>query len=475
MFVNFWKSRQIRAASPPAKPAPPHVSLNDSRTLSPQSARAASSQDAPPLPVLGDKELLALYRLATVKPLAPGEVLHREDDPLAFWYWVVKGSLQLAWDAVEGSAARVETLEPGGWFAEADLSRPRAVGCRATACSATSVALVDERLLGLIDDRLKLALLGTVHGVDRQRIRQLGEEARQTGQKNAQLIAGLMQASHRTAPDIGRSKLVQALIEKVPRLPDATTTLIAKLVNRRSSTREIVELVKSDPALTAEVLKTVNSSCYRFENKIADVNHAVVLLGYDGIYQMLVVSGVRHCLPDTQTFHQVYETALGVSSIAFVLSQECRQGQPAELATIGLLHQVGLTVIELLKERYPQMLPLIGCLESADMGAALLRAWGLPETVCSSIELQRYPEYTPPAQIDTQVRMPVAILYLSRLCYRLLKGEAVVQMPTLFLQEHLALLDLKAESLQALADETLLPRLRKQRKSLPVVLRQHLN
>ncbi|MEH6826292.1 MAG: cyclic nucleotide-binding domain-containing protein [Motiliproteus sp.] len=162
-----------------------------------------------------------------------------------------------------------------------------------------------------------------------------------------------------------------------------------------------------------------------------------------------------------------YLVIKGEISIAFSLSQESRIGQPAELATIGLLHQIGLTVTELLKQHYPKMIPLIMYLEDTDMGAALLRAWNIPDSVAKTIERQRYPEFAPQAEVDQDVRESVAILYLSQLCYRrIVEGDAA-DLPVLFFDEYQAVLGWSQESLDSIVNNILLPSCR----TSPVVAR----
>ncbi|HEY5717702.1 MAG TPA: HDOD domain-containing protein, partial [Motiliproteus sp.] len=314
------------------------------------------------------------------------------------------------------------------------------------------------------------ALFGKIHKVNTQRIYKLSDENDQAHRKNDKLVTGLISASHKYDPDVAGSELIQSIILKIPRLPVSTSALLGKLMDRRSTTQEIVELVKQDPSLTGSVLKTINSSRFAFAQKISDVNHAVMLLGYDGVYQMVMASGIRKCLPDTPLFQEMYERSLALSSIAFFLSQESRVAQPAELATIGLLHQIGLTVTELLKQHYPKMIPLIMYLEDTDMGAALLRAWNIPNSVAKTIERQRYPEFAPPREIDEDVRKEVAILYLAQLCYRRIMEGDEVELPLLFLEDYLAELNWSQESLDSIVDQILLPKLRKQRKGLPQAL-----
>ena len=479
MLFDFWKRKKAPLETPvtvtaAATTSPSALPLMESPRAANDMEQMAVASGAHAFPTLGEKELLTLFKFSNVRKLEAGEVLYRATDPVDYFYLVIKGTLRIDRPAVGKKKPEPELLHKGSWVTDFNLSDPVPRKCRATAVEASAVMLINNAVLNQLDDRMKLALFGKIHKINTQRIVQLSNDKDQVDQKNGKLVDGLISASHKYDPDVAGSELIQSIIQKIPRLPVSTSALLGKLMDRSSTTQEIVELVKQDPSLTGAVLKTINSSRFNFEQKISDVNHAVMLLGYDGVYQMVMASGFRKCLPDTELFHDMYERSLAISGIAFSLSQEARVGQPAELATIGLLHQIGLTVTELLKQHYPKMIPLIMYLEDTDMGAALLRAWNIPESVAKCIERQRYPEFAPPAEVDPEVREAVAILYLSQLCYRrIIEGEAA-DLPLLFLDEYLAVVNWSQESLDSIVNQILLPKLRKQRKGLPQSLLEHL-
>ena len=55
--------------------------------------------------------------------------------------------------------------------------------------------------------------------------------------------------------------------------------ILAAVRNEETSLKEIGEILATDPSLSAEVLKAINSPFYGLATKITSVSHAVNLLG----------------------------------------------------------------------------------------------------------------------------------------------------------------------------------------------------
>ena len=59
--------------------------------------------------------------------------------------------------------------------------------------------------------------------------------------------------------------------------------MIGLIDNPKTSAREVSQLISTDQALTAKILKLANSAFYGFPREIATVNHAVVVLGFETV------------------------------------------------------------------------------------------------------------------------------------------------------------------------------------------------
>ncbi len=144
------------------------------------------------------------------------------------------------------------------------------------------------------------------------------------------------------------------------------------------------------------------------------------------------------------------------------------------MGTIGLLHDVGNSVILLLKRKHPKLSTLIDMLSYACIGSLLLRKWNVPNTVYKSIEYQCFPEFFPPTEIPDEYRENVAILYIAHLCYEYLKGKEEEELLSAFLDEYIKLLNLPEIPFLQLFNDHIMPTLFKKSNSYPENVRKFL-
>ena len=177
-------------------------------------------------------------------------------------------------------------------------------------------------------------------------------------------------------------------------------------------------------------------------------------------------------MPDTPDFNAIQSHSVAISHIAFALSLTSRTGHPSEVATIGLLHDLGRGVILLLKKQNPSLGILIDSLDHAKLGALLLKEWGMPDILTRSLEFQSYPEFLPPDMIQMEVRNNVAILYLAHLCFNLLTGTSQHTLPDIFMAQYLRLFGWEQLDVSQVVQKHLLPTLTKSIESYPIAFRQ---
>ncbi len=73
----------------------------------------------------------------------------------------------------------------------------------------------------------------------------------------------------------------------IPRLPLVIPQLMRSLKDERTSGAQLARQVAKDPVLLGEVIRVANSPYYRRAHKIASLEQAIVLLGRDGLQQLI--------------------------------------------------------------------------------------------------------------------------------------------------------------------------------------------
>jgi len=471
MLKIFKRKEKALASAPPStaiKTAAEKTQANSSKADIPLKERLQNAESNK------GNELVTLLNIGTTKKLTKGEYLFRAGAAADTAYVVLDGSIEEI-AVSDGEEVSIGRFPNSSWITFADLNGSISRENSARAVEASTVLLIDKHLLNKVGDDILLFIY-----------RQLHQSAiAQTARKETEKIAFSTQTQNLidTLFDIhtkakGRSKdseLAQTVIQKIPKLPIATIGLLNKLMDDSTSTNEVVELVKSDPSLTSILLKILNSAEYSFEEKISDVNHAVSLLGFVGVHQIVMSQSLRKSLPATPAFQKSYIRSLEISHIAFAISQASGIGKPAEMATIGLVHELGNVVIELLRQQNPKLENLVDFFDTSVIGAQLLKTWNLPESIWQTIEYQDFPEFAPPEKISGAPLTAIAVIYLASLCHQRLNKVSETRLPTLFLNDYLSLLNWNGLSLGTVLGDKVVPALRKKGNALPASLAQLLN
>lgn len=399
-----------------------------------------------------------------LKPIAlnPGETLFMHESALDAWYFVTKGVL---------SSESGDVFQEGDWVTDVAFTRGAKHLSTVRALEGSALfSLSLEKVLGL-PDNLKCYLSEGIANRLLNQQRQVQNNMQLQAQQNQALKKLLYTTSTDQVNSFVNSETAKQLLGKVPRLPVSSQQLLIRLLDENSTQTEVVDLIRQDPSLTSILLKTINSSAYGFQSKISDINHAISLLGFDSVYQVVMSESIQQSLPDTDFFRSINRASLEVSHLAFCLSQLSQVGKPAEFATIGLMSHIGEVVVELFKAQSPRLASLFASIDAPAMGAELLRTWGLPEIIYQPISVKNYPQFAELDRVPETLQKPLAVLYLANVSRDRLYQKSD-QLPTVFLHEYMALLGFGEQTLDEMIQKQLKPALLRRKLGLPKSLRE---
>jgi HD-like signal output (HDOD) protein len=254
-------------------------------------------------------------------------------------------------------------------------------------------------------------------------------------------------------------------------MPAYATDLAVKLLDESTSVQEIVEGIKADPAIASIVLRAVNSAQFSFQKKIETFYHACMILGLNNIYNMILREAVQSAMPDSADTRKIHRHSCLISVLCHEISSASKDVQAQSAATFGLLHDIGKGVRVLIRAKHPERAEIINHLPSARLGSQLLRQWGLPERLCTVIDQQALPEFTPPDMIAADHRREVGVLHIAHILESLLAGEDMIPEMTIYTRDYMALLGLPETSPEGLLKNRILPNLIKNRHRLPEQIR----
>ena len=235
-------------------------------------------------------------------------------------------------------------------------------------------------------------------------------------------------------------------------LPDAVVKIKKLIDDEQTSMQDIADVLTFDPALMTQVLKVANSAMYKFPKSIDTVSKAVQVIGSNAIYDLVVAYGVSKAFGSIEQevidLDKFWEQSVSCALLSKYFAEKLGVPEPERLFVCGLLHNVGELVMVQFNEdvavkcaafnedQTPLALQLKYLTASyADIGATLLRMWGLPESISEPIARQHH-TLTEANSLDEKIVQLSYVLALDNINEAFYPGHANLE-PILY--EKLAL------------------------------------
>ena len=369
---------------------------------------------------LSERDTLLLHSSAKIKAYGTGEIVFQGAQNRNF-YIVAEGAVGVSVSTENGKALPAfylagDCISPSQSSAQA----PYAAECRETSTLAeitpAAFQLLPEKVQLWIHQKANRALIRIQSSIVQERL----ESERRNG-----ILTLYVESELAKTRSVVFSDFVQGFIKRTPRLPVFVMELAAKLLDETTSVQDVVASIKRDPAVAADLLKTVNSAMFGFRHKIENFYHACVVLGFDNVYQLVMRDALRAVVPGNAETKLVHGHSCVVSALCYETAMATGgRVHPQTAMTYGLLHEIGSSVIWMMRAEKAVAPEFTSLLDTGKIGSDLLQQWGLPDRICRVVELQRYPEFAGPEMIDSEFRKDLAVLHIAHFFERLLSGEA---------------------------------------------------
>lgn len=215
-------------------------------------------------------------------------------------------------------------------------------------------------------------------------------------------------------------------IESIPQFPENIKRIQNLINDVDSSMTDVAKQISIDPAMTADVLKIVNSAQFMLPNKVENLISAASLIGMKGLKNLILRYGAQKTL-QFEGSKELWEHSHYVAFSAYSLARSRRLSKDvAEEAFMGgILHDIGKAVFANistgLMERFNSIalrksLPtkiiedLFAGYNHSEIGARIAEKWNFPESLVSCI---RY--HHDPLNCDKKDRGYVYSLYLANI------------------------------------------------------------
>jgi HD-like signal output (HDOD) protein len=214
------------------------------------------------------------------------------------------------------------------------------------------------------------------------------------------LVAGGEQAAASGASDPRSAAAAEQLLQvELPARPNVLMALSVELQKEEADFHRVTELINADPGLGSAVVRTANSPYVGLGRKVGSVTQAIYYLGMGEVFS--IVTGVMlrkvFALNDAR-MERLWEEASRRAGLMASFAREGRWVKPDRAHTCGLFEDCGMAVLLLHAPGYREIMGEVELasdpqefertqygLDHAVIGDALVRAWGLPETIAQAV------------------------------------------------------------------------------------------
>jgi len=215
--------------------------------------------------------------------------------------------------------------------------------------------------------------------------------------------------------------LVKGVVKLIS-LPEIYIRVSQALEDENHNAKQLGDIIGHDPALTARILRIVNSAYYSLASQVEVVSRAVSVIGEDDLRNLVLATSavdtfkrIPNQLVDIDLF---WRHSVHTGIVARLLSKYCNILHGERLFVAGMLHDIGKLVLYFKEPELSQQVLLKaadtdGQLYNAekeiigfthgDVGAALIDAWKLSDTLKEVIAYHHTPLSAKDYRIETAI------------------------------------------------------------------------
>lgn len=216
---------------------------------------------------------------------------------------------------------------------------------------------------------------------------------------------------------------VQQFLSELPRMredlpfsPEVLRRLFIQTGNNSlSSLEDVGDTLSKDQGLTTRILSLANSAYYGLQAEVRSVSRAAAVLGMAEIRNIVLTLGVtglsrKYEMPPDFDLAAYWAHQFLVAMVAKELAHMVDVGNPDNLFTVGLLHDVGKLITALKRPNDWQAMQEVAedgemtdieaeeeywGLDHAVVGALVLKSWDLPADLVEPVNWHHSPALSP--------------------------------------------------------------------------------
>jgi HD-like signal output (HDOD) protein len=214
----------------------------------------------------------------------------------------------------------------------------------------------------------------------------------------------------------------------LPAFPEVVRRLQVALLDDRTTVKDIVAVISSEPVLSARLMQMANSAALNpGGTPVASLNNAINRMGFNLVRTVATAFALRQASRNAALgairtdLEAIWKSSNEVAAIGYAVAKQAFGRQPDEAMIAGLLHAIGrLYILMHVHQQAPALrgepdFAVVVDRSHPGLGRAILAAWGLPGRICTAVENQDYLLAGGSAELEPLTRLLAA----AKLSWRL--------------------------------------------------------
>jgi HD-like signal output (HDOD) protein len=154
-----------------------------------------------------------------------------------------------------------------------------------------------------------------------------------------------------TLAESDQTKVMDAIqkVSQIAALPEVTAKIVQVVEDPRSSAKDLHDIIRNDVALSAKILKVVNSAFYGLPRQVGSVDRAIVLLGLSTVKNIAIATSISKLFKGAKlatnfTAKDLWRHSLACGVFCKLIAHHKGVENCDEVFVAGLMHDIGIIV-----------------------------------------------------------------------------------------------------------------------------------
>ena len=196
-------------------------------------------------------------------------------------------------------------------------------------------------------------------------------------------------------------------LHELPAMPNVVTRALGVIKDPNSGARDLAKTIENDHAITAELLKIVNSPYFGLSKNIQTVGQSITLLGFNEVKSVILSCAMKPMMT-TQGGKDLWEHAVNTAVAAETIAKKLGRSDYDDCFAQGLMHDLGKIVFEIynrknaaeairLERSGADVLmaeKMVFGFDHTEVGYILGNRWQLPKMIISIMRHHHKPQFS---------------------------------------------------------------------------------